>query len=95
MLNSEQPANTIGSVLTRRFQQVGDVVKVGRGVWGLKEWYPNRSFNRPSKAEPTPEPLDFNEGPQQDRGRELVERINRDLQTPFDVEPDLDDEIPF
>jgi len=43
-MNSKEPANTIGSVLTRRFQDVGDVVGVGRGTWGLKEWYPNRSF---------------------------------------------------
>lgn len=48
VLNSKEPANTIGSVLTRRFQEVGDIVKVGRGTWGLREWYPNRSF----KAKP-------------------------------------------
>jgi len=29
---------------TRRFEKVGDIVRVGRGIWGLKEWYPNRSF---------------------------------------------------
>lgn len=38
------PVNVVGSVLTRRFNQVGDVVKVGRGTWGLKEWYPGRNF---------------------------------------------------
>jgi hypothetical protein len=43
-LNSKEPANTIGSVLTRRMAEVGDVVRIGRGTWGLKEWYPNRSF---------------------------------------------------
>lgn len=43
-LNSRDPINTIGSVLTRRFNVVGDIVRVGRGTWGLKEWYPNRSF---------------------------------------------------
>lgn len=36
--------NIVGAVLTRRFEKVGDIVKVGRGVWGLKEWYPNRTF---------------------------------------------------
>lgn len=46
VLNSAEPANTIGSVLTRRFAEVGDVVKVDRGTWGLKEWYPNRSFGK-------------------------------------------------
>lgn len=43
-MNSKEPANTIGSVLTRRMNEVGDVVRVGRGTWGLKEWYPGRSF---------------------------------------------------
>ncbi len=49
-LNSADPVNTIGSVLTRRFNQVGDIVKVGRGIWGLKEWYPNRSFKKDRDA---------------------------------------------
>lgn len=44
VLNSADKLNTVGSVLNRRFIQVGDVVRVGRGTWGLKEWYPNRSF---------------------------------------------------
>lgn len=47
-MNSAEPLNTIGSVLTRRFHQVGDIVRVKRGVWGLKEWYPNRNF-KPAK----------------------------------------------
>jgi hypothetical protein len=46
VLNSREPANTIGSVLTRRFAEHGDVVRVERGTWGLKEWYPNRSFKK-------------------------------------------------
>ena len=44
ILNSVEPQNTIGSVLSRRFQQVGDVVRVSRGTWGLKDWYPDRDF---------------------------------------------------
>lgn len=44
VLSGADPVNVVGSVLTRRFNQVGDVVKVGRGIWGLKEWYPGRSF---------------------------------------------------
>jgi hypothetical protein len=28
---------------------VGDAVRVGRGTWGLKEWYPNRSFKKDTK----------------------------------------------
>ena len=46
ILQSKEPANTIGSVMTRRFNEVGDIVRVGRGTWGLKEWYPNRDFKR-------------------------------------------------
>lgn len=46
VLNSKDPVNTIGSVLTRRSNEVGDLVKVGRGEWGLKEWYPGRSFGK-------------------------------------------------
>ena len=33
-------------MLTRRFNEVGDIVRVGRGTWGLQEWYPNVSFKR-------------------------------------------------
>lgn len=50
VLNSKEPANTIGSVLTRRFMEVGDIVRVERGTWGLKEWYPNRSFKTAAAA---------------------------------------------
>lgn len=52
VLTSEQPANTIGSVLTRRFNDVGDVVRVERGTWGLKEWYPNRNFGKRENGKP-------------------------------------------
>lgn len=50
VLTSAEPANVIGSVLSRRFLQVGDIVKVGRGIWGLKEWYPGRNFKPTSKG---------------------------------------------
>lgn len=43
-LNSLDPVNTVGSVISRRFDKVGDIVRVGRGTWGLVEWYPGRSF---------------------------------------------------
>lgn len=45
-LSSADPLNTVGSVLTRRFNQVGDIVRMGRGVWGLAEWYPGRNFKK-------------------------------------------------
>lgn len=46
VLTSKEPINVIGSVLTRHFNDVGDIVRVERGTWGLKEWYPGRSFNK-------------------------------------------------
>lgn len=49
VLTGADPVNVVGSVLTRRFNQVGDVVKMGRGIWGLKEWYPGRNFKPPMK----------------------------------------------
>ena len=55
VMNSKDPVNTVGSVLTRRFNQVGDVVRVGRGTWGLKEWYPNRSFKPAQKTDNEPQ----------------------------------------
>jgi hypothetical protein len=54
-MNSVDPVNTVGSVLTRRFNLNGDIVRVGRGTWGLKEWYPNRNFKKADKAEPDAE----------------------------------------
>ncbi len=44
VLSGKDPVNVVGSVLTRRFNDTGDIVKVGRGIWGLKEWYPGRNF---------------------------------------------------
>ena len=44
VMKSADPINLMGSILTRRANQAIDIVKVGRGIWGLKEWYPNRNF---------------------------------------------------
>lgn len=44
VLTGADPLNVVGSVLMRRFNNVGDIVRVRRGVWGLKEWYPGRTF---------------------------------------------------
>ena len=43
-LSSQEPLNVIGSVLSRRFHAVGDIVRIDRGTWGLKAWYPGRNF---------------------------------------------------
>lgn len=36
-LNSTDAANTVNSILSRRSSSVGDIVRVGRGRWDLKE----------------------------------------------------------
>ena len=51
MLNSADPLNTVGAVLTRRFKDTGDLVRVERGTWGLKEWYPGRVWKKDIKPE--------------------------------------------
>lgn len=38
---------TVLTALRRQEAQVGDIVKVGRGIWGLAEWYPNRKRRAP------------------------------------------------
>lgn len=55
VMTSADPVNTVGAVLTRRFNQVGDIVKVARGTWGLKEWYPGRTFKPSSKPQTPPD----------------------------------------
>lgn len=72
-MNSKDPVNTIGSVLTRRFNEVGDVVKVGRGIWGLKEWYPGRTFKPTSKASAA--------------AAEAIEGVKAEEDTPMDFTP--------
>ena len=51
VLNSSDKVNTVGSILLRRFYQVEDIVRQGRGVWGLAEWHPGRKF--PKGGKPT------------------------------------------
>ncbi len=49
-LTSADPVNTVGSVLNRRSKDVGDIVRVGRGTWGLASWYQNpQRFRAKSK----------------------------------------------
>lgn len=44
--DSDNFANSVGSVLNRVDRLGGSIVKVGRGMWGLAEWYPNRKKAR-------------------------------------------------
>lgn len=40
--SSDGFGNTLGSVLARVYNGGGGIVRVGRGTWGLAEWYPNK-----------------------------------------------------
>ena len=95
---STDPVNTVGSVLTRRFNQIGDVVKISRGTWGLKEWYPNRTFkpNAKNKAASSPEvgtDADTANVPVEDDFASLARSAVASHRPPFD--DDLDDDVPF
>ncbi|MBV8851036.1 MAG: hypothetical protein JOZ16_15785 [Methylobacteriaceae bacterium] len=37
-ISNVDPNNTIGSIITRRSNKVGDIVRMGKGIWGLPEW---------------------------------------------------------
>lgn len=45
-LTSASPINTVGSILGRQYREGGDIVRIGRGVWGLQAWYPTQRFVR-------------------------------------------------
>lgn len=49
-LTSADPLNTVGAVLTRRFKETGDIVRVNRGTWGLKEWHPGRNWKKEKES---------------------------------------------
>jgi hypothetical protein len=52
--NSADPLNNVGSVLNRRAKDVGDIVRIGRGVWGLREWATDQMAGRPSARHQDP-----------------------------------------
>jgi HB1, ASXL, restriction endonuclease HTH domain len=41
----DTPVNTVTSVLHRASKKGGNVVRINRGTWGLREWHPNRKFD--------------------------------------------------
>jgi DNA-directed RNA polymerase delta subunit len=84
VLNSAEPANTVGTVLTRRAANVGDIVKIGRGVWGLKEWYPNRSFKK-KLGEAVPQTEDISTGPIDDTDTSRREPASSEAASEDDV----------
>jgi hypothetical protein len=44
VMRASDKVNNLGSILLRRFYDIGDIVRISRGVWGLQEWYPGRKF---------------------------------------------------
>lgn len=81
-LSSQDPLNVIGSVLSRRFHSVGDIVRVERGTWGLKSWYPGRNFKtKASGADKLPPDIDqgLNEAVQQFTGEQATTAEIEDL----------------
>lgn len=48
---SDRFSNTVGSVLGRAHDNDAGIVRIGRGTWGLAEWYPNKP--RKTKAQAT------------------------------------------
>ena len=56
-LTAKEPINVVGSVLTRHFNDVGDIVRISRGTWGLREWYPNRSWKKEKEEAKVEEPV--------------------------------------
>lgn len=48
---SEGFGNTLGSVLARVYNSGGGIVRVGRGTWGLAEWYPNKPRKPANKTQ--------------------------------------------
>lgn len=46
---SETFANTLGSILSRSEANGGPIVRIGRGTYGLREWYANKSRSEASE----------------------------------------------
>lgn len=98
-MTASDPVNVVGSVLTRRFNQVGDIVKISRGTWGLKEWYPNRTF-KPAGKSKVSDPAELE--PEDDTVNvpieaDIAEMIGATVKTqgPPSLDDDLDDDVPF
>jgi hypothetical protein len=56
VFTSELPVNTVASLLSREEAKGGDIVRVGRGIFGLAEWYPGRARRKKGIMETAMEP---------------------------------------
>src|ERR1700737_3539715 len=46
--------DSVGTILVRIANQEGDIVRVGRGLWGLLDWYPGRARKVKRKTDSEP-----------------------------------------
>ena len=69
--------DSVGTILVRVANSEGDIVRVGRGLWGLLEWYPGRQRRVKKKPENggTEESKGANEKP--DNGAQVSFMITR------------------
>lgn len=75
------------SILRRREKQVGDVINIGSGDWGLAEWFPNHRKRKPSTGR---------EAEQQEQPEAQDEANGDDVFFPSDgTFPITDDDVPF
>ncbi len=107
VLTSADKNNTVGSLLLRRFYNVGDIVRVNRGVWGLQEWYPGRKFTKGNKVgEDRENGVTTKEAESDDQTEQEVTSFDKSESSPCDspftaasavggFADDLDDDIPF
>ena len=49
--NNETFLNTLGATLSRSDAKNGPLVRVSRGMWGLRDWYANKSSRASSETE--------------------------------------------
>lgn len=77
--SSASVTNTVGSVLRRHMKNSGDIVAPDRGYWGLKEWYPGRSFGRKEPTEQVNQKTETSEQPQPSSPKNVVPLSKADL----------------
>lgn len=92
VMNSEDPSNTVSSVLNRAFHQGSGVVRVGRGIWALVE----PSAEPDSEPRVTTQEATTRPTPPSPRQPPLPSWASTTSETPRSLGEELaDDDIPF
>ena len=81
ILSGNNKPNTVNTVLARRRDRLGDLVKPKRGQWGLKEWYPGRNFGK-SESSNSKEETATSEATTPNRPRQTPDRPPIDPEDP-------------